>query len=192
MCVFTRHGPGEVAPVHGSLREGWWPDEARDPRSARRSAGRRARKRERRTFPEPVDNSALDLVAYRDPALHDEIAVWHYAAPGIATLLAGSLVLSVWRVWLRPRRGSGRRGKLPPWPVSPADPSPSVVVGKLHHPTAPRESDRPSWLVIPETGLDTGMLFVGAIGSGKTSACIRSPSSCSPNRPTVPSAGPAR
>ena len=63
-------------------------------------------------------------------------------------------------------------GQAAPWPVSPADPSPSVVVGQLHHPTAPRESDRPSWLVIPETGLYTGMLIVGGIGSGKTSACM--------------------
>ena len=111
-------------------------------------------------------------MAYHDPAFHKASVVWHYAAPGIATLPAGSLVLSVWRVWLWPRRRSGRRGKLPPWPVSPADPSPSVVVGELHHPTAPRESERPSWLVIPETGLYTGMLTVGAIGSGKTSACM--------------------
>ena len=123
-------------------------------------------------FPEPGGNPALDLMAYHDPAFHKAIAVWHYAAPGIATLLAGSLVLSVWRVWLRPRRRSARRGKLPPWPVSPADPSPSVVVGELHHPTVPRESERPSWLVIPETGLYTGVLIVGAVGSGKTSACM--------------------
>ena len=45
---------------------------------------------------------------------------------------------------MQPRRGSMRRGKLIPWPVSPADPSLSVVVGELHHPTASRESHRPS------------------------------------------------
>ena len=123
-------------------------------------------------FPEPGGNPALDLMAYHDPAFHEALAIWHYAAPGIATLLAGSLVLSVWRVWLRPRRRSARRGRLPAWPVSPADPSPSVVVGELHHPTVPRESERPSWLVIPETGLYTGVLIVGAVGSGKTSACM--------------------
>ena len=123
-------------------------------------------------FPGPGGNPALDLMAYYDPAFHQAIVIWHYAAPGIATLLAGSLVLSVWRVWLRPRQRSGRRGKLPPWPVSPKDPSPSVVVGELHHPTVPRESGRPSWLVIPETGLYTGVLVVGAVGSGKTSACM--------------------
>ena len=75
-------------------------------------------------FPEPGRKPALDLTAYHDPVFHEAIAIWHYAAPGIATLPAGSLVLSVRRVWLRPRRRSMRPGKLPPWPASPADPSP--------------------------------------------------------------------
>ena len=46
------------------------------------------------------------------------------------------------------------------------------MLGELHHPTAPCESERPSWLVIPETGLYAGVLIVGAVGSGKTSACM--------------------
>ena len=36
----------------------------------------------------------------------------------------------------------------------------------------PRESERPSWLVIPETGFYSGVPIVGAAGSGKTSACM--------------------
>ena len=123
-------------------------------------------------FPGPGGNPVLDLMAYYDPAFHTATQVWYYATPGIATLLAGSLALSVWRVWLQPRERMARRGKLPAWPVSPSDPAPSVVVGELHHPTVPRESERPSWLVIPETGLYTGVLIVGAVGSGKTSACM--------------------
>lgn len=65
-----------------------------------------------------------------------------------------------------------RRSKLPCWPVSPNGPSPSVVVGELYHPTGSRENSRPFWLVIPETGLYTGVLIVGAIVSGKTFACM--------------------
>ena len=117
-------------------------------------------------------NPFLDLIYYNDPAIYAVIRGWYYAAPAAASILAGSLLLSVWRVWLEPRSRSGRRGKLPPWPASPEDPSPSLVVGELHHPTAPSESERPSWLVIPETGLYTGVLIVGAVGSGKTSACM--------------------
>ena len=100
------------------------------------------------------------------------IRIWYYAAPADAVALAGSLGLSVWRVWLQPQVGAGGRGMLPAWPASPSDRAPSLVIGELHHPTAPCESERPSWLVIPETGLYTGILILGAVGSGKTSACM--------------------
>ena len=126
----------------------------------------------RAPFPGPGGNPVLDLVAYHDPGFHTVIRVWYYVAPAVAVVLFGSLGLSVWRVWLQPRAGGGRRGTLPPWPASPEDETPSLVIGELHHPVVPRESERPSWLVIPETGLYTGVLIVGAVGSGKTSACM--------------------
>ena len=123
-------------------------------------------------FPASGGNPVLDLIAYHDPGFHTVIRVWYYVAPAVAVVLARSLGLSVWRVWLQPRAGGGRRGTLPPWPTSPEDETPSLVVGELHHPVVPRESERPSWLVVPETGLYTGVLIVGAVGSGKTSACM--------------------
>ena len=123
-------------------------------------------------FPGPGGNPVLDLIAYHDPGFHTVIRVWYYVAPAVAVLLFGSLGLSVWRVWLQPRAGGGRRGTLPPWPASPEDETPSLVIGELHHPVVPRESERPSWLVVPETGLYTGVLIVGAVGSGKTTACM--------------------
>ena len=126
----------------------------------------------RAPLPAPGGNPVLDLIAYHDPAFHAVIGVWYYAAPAVAVSLAGSLGLSVWRVWLQPRAGGGGRGKLPPWPASPNDDAPSLVIGELHHPAVAREIERPSWLVIPETGLYTGVLVVGAVGSGKTAACM--------------------
>ena len=123
-------------------------------------------------FPASGGNPVLDLIAYHDPGFHTAIRVWYYVAPAVAVVLAGSLGLSVWRVWLQPRAGGGRRGTLPPWPASPEDEAPSLVIGELHHPVVPRESERPSWLVVPETGLYTGVLIVGAVGAGKTSACM--------------------
>ena len=123
-------------------------------------------------FPGPGGNPYLDLIADRDPGLHRAIHLWHFLAPGVAVLLAGSIMLSVSRVWLQPRRGRGARGQLPGWPTSPEDDAPSLVIGELHHPTVAEESERPSWLVIPEKGLYTGMLVVGAVGTGKTTACM--------------------
>ena len=43
----------------------------------------------------------------------------------------------------------------------------------MHHPVDEREVASPRWLVLPELGLYTGVLICGAIGSGKTSACMR-------------------
>ena len=123
-------------------------------------------------FPGVGDNPYLDLIAHHDPGIHTAIRVWYHAAPAAAVILAGNLCLSVWRVWFQPLVRIVRRGKLPAWPTSPKDDSPSLVVGELHHPTVARPSERPSWLVIPEKGLYTGVLVVGAVGTGKTTACM--------------------
>ena len=123
-------------------------------------------------FPPLGGNPYLDLIASRDPGIHRAIRAWYYLAPGVAVLLAGSIMLSVSRVWLQPLARRRNRGRLPPWPASAEDDTPSLVVGELHHPTVPTETERPSWLVIPEKGLYTGMLVVGAVGTGKTTACM--------------------
>ncbi len=123
-------------------------------------------------FPGLGDNPYLDLIARHDPDILTAIRVWYHAAPAVAIVLAGNLCLAVWRVWLQPLGGIVRRGRLPKWPTSPSDDAPALVVGELHHPTVPTESDRPSWLVVPEKGLYTGLLVVGAVGTGKTTACM--------------------
>ena len=126
----------------------------------------------RTPFPSAGESPFLDLVRFNDPAIHAAVRAWYYAAPAATVLLAGSLLLSIWRVWLEPRARARRPGTLPAWPASPEDPEPSLVIGELHHPTGLREIERPDWLTIPEAGLYTGILIVGAVGSGKTSACM--------------------
>ena len=123
-------------------------------------------------FPPIGGNPFLDLIAQNDPGIHAAIRAWYYVAPGAAVLLAGSVMRSVSRVWLEPLAMRRNRGRLPVWPNSPKDDAPSLVVGELHHPTVARESDQPSWLVVPEKGLYTGVLVVGAVGTGKTTACM--------------------
>ncbi len=123
-------------------------------------------------FPLAGADPYLDLIARHDPGLHTALRVWHHAWPAVAVVLAGNLCLSVWRVWLQPLVRIVRRGRLPGWPTSPEDDAPSLVIGEQHHPVVPRESERPSWLVIPEKGLYTGTLIVGAVGTGKTSGCM--------------------
>jgi hypothetical protein len=50
-------------------------------------------------FPGPGDNAHLDLIAENDPGLWAVIRVWHYAAPAVAVVLAGTMSVSAWRVW---------------------------------------------------------------------------------------------
>ena len=121
--------------------------------------------------PIPV-NDPLEMVAWHSPRLHLAFITWYYVAPATGVWLTGYVTLSVWRIWGQSKRRGASWGLLPPWPASPEDDSPSLVVGEIHHPVEPRQIDLPSWLTIPERGLYTGVAIFGAIGTGKTSACM--------------------
>ena len=107
------------------------------------------------------------------PRFYHWIQVWYYVTPGLAVLMGGLVLLAVWRVWFASRSRSGARpGRLPGWPLRPTDDGPGIVIGEVHHPVEAREIFNPSWLTIPERGLYTGVAIFGAVGSGKTSACM--------------------
>ncbi len=123
-------------------------------------------------WPGPGEVPALDLVAHNDPALMSALESWHYAGPAAAALILGSAALSLWEVWgPQLRRGGGARG-LPARPAA-GRREPLVVIGEQHHPVDPVPSPRPTWLSLPAKGLFTGVFVAGAVGSGKTSACMR-------------------
>ena len=115
----------------------------------------------------------LDLVDYHTPNFYGWVMLWYYASPFVAVMLTGLLLMSVWKVWLEGRgRDFATFGGLPAWPISPRQKAPAIVVGEVHHPVEAREIFNPSWLTIPERGLYTGVAIFGAVGSGKTSACM--------------------
>ena len=122
-------------------------------------------------FPE-ADPVAV-LVRYHTPNVYRAVVAWYYVAPGVAVFLAGHLLISTSRIWFA-RMGVrvGRRSRLPRWPLSPSADGPAIVVGEVHHPVRAIESPAPEWLTIPERGLYTGVAIFGAVGSGKTSACM--------------------
>ncbi len=125
-------------------------------------------------FPVFGVNPFLDLIELNDPLLYHLIVGWYYLAPWAATGVGGALLLSVWQIWFAGvGKRSGGRGSLPRWPASPSDKSISLVVGETHHPTRAVESEQPGWLVLSEKGLFTGVAVVGAVGTGKTSACMQ-------------------
>ena len=122
-------------------------------------------------FPE-ADPVAV-LVRYHTPNVYTAVVAWYYVAPGVAALLAGQFLLSTSRIWFAQMGVRvGLRSSLPRWPLSPTADGPAIVVGEVHHPVKLAESPTPEWLTIPERGLYTGVAIFGAVGSGKTSACM--------------------
>ncbi|MCY3930480.1 MAG: TraM recognition domain-containing protein [Acidobacteria bacterium] len=126
-------------------------------------------------FPAIGDDPLLDFIQYHDPTVHALFRAWHQAAPGVVAFGGVLLLSGAARVWLGSRTESASRGRgvLPAWPASTDDQAPSLVLGELHHPIEAREASRPRWLSIPERGLYTGVAIFGAVGTGKTSGCMR-------------------
>ena len=126
-----------------------------------------------RPFPPLDEHPILVLVEYHTPNFFDALVVWYYVTPFAVVMLTGFISVTIWRVWLEGRRSDfASFSKLPPWPLDPKQKAPAIVIGEVHHPVEAREVSSPSWLTIPERGLYTGVAIFGAVGSGKTSACM--------------------
>ena len=126
-----------------------------------------------RPFPPLEEHPILVLVEYHTPNFFDAMVVWYYVTPFAVVMLSGFISVTIWRVWLEGRRSDfASNSKLPPWPLDPKQKAPAIVIGEVHHPVEAREIFNPSWLTIPERGLYTGVAIFGAVGSGKTSACM--------------------
>ena len=127
----------------------------------------------RRPFPSLDEHPILALVQYHTPDFFSFMVLWYYLSPFVAVMLCGVISVTVWKVWLEGRRRDfAPFAKLPPWPLSADQKTPAIVIGEVHHPVEAREIFSPSWLTIPERGLYTGVAIFGAVGSGKTSACM--------------------
>ena len=127
----------------------------------------------RRPFPSLDENPLLALMNYHTPNFFGWVVLWYYVSPFVAVMLSGLIAVTVWKVWLEGRRRDfAPFAKLPPWPLDPKQKAPAIVIGEVHHPVEAREIFSPSWLTIPERGLYTGVAIFGAVGSGKTSACM--------------------
>ena len=76
-----------------------------------------------------------------------------------------------------------------PYPKPETRPAPSLVLGEAHHATRPGRAPEPTWLTIPQRGLYTGVMILGAVGHRKTSAaCIRTWTSSFGGGATMPTA----
>ena len=121
----------------------------------------------------PDGDPVAVLVRLNMPIFYRAVVAWYYVAPGVAAFLALHVLITTSRIWFaRISVSMGLRSRLPTWPLSPQADGPAIVVGEVHHPTRAEESPAPEWLTIPERGLFTGVAIFGAVGSGKTSACM--------------------
>ena len=127
----------------------------------------------RRPFPSLDQHPLLVLVQYHTPNFFEALVLWYYVLPLVTVMLTGFISVTIWKVWLEGRRRDfAPFAKLPPWPLDAKQKAPAIVIGEVHHPVEAREIFSPSWLTIPERGLYTGVAIFGAVGSGKTSACM--------------------
>ena len=124
-------------------------------------------------YPVRLDNDLfLQMVFVRKPL------VFHVLTYGYATLwfstpfFATSMLLSVAAMIVSRRRPTIRSRALPPYPAPERRPAPALVLGEAHFPTTPGRAPAPTWLTIPQRGLYTGVMILGAVGTGKTSACM--------------------
>jgi hypothetical protein len=61
---------------------------------------------------------------------------------------------------------------LPRYPEPETRPEPSLILGESHFLDRFGRAPNPRWLAVPQRGLYTGVMVVGAVGTGKTSACM--------------------
>jgi hypothetical protein len=123
-------------------------------------------------FPFPSGNPMLAIIGLRSPAVSASLiysyTLFLYSTPFI--LYSG--VLSGIYIFAGKIHRRVRPSELPPYPDPSVRDRLFLVVGEVHHPRDPVPAESPQWLVIPERGLFTGILILGAIGSGKTTCCM--------------------
>jgi hypothetical protein len=123
-------------------------------------------------YPVRTDDVFLALIELRKPALFQTLA-YGYAALWFTTpFFFASLFTSVVAIVVYRHAPTARLRELPPYPEPEMRDKPSLILGETHALTTPGRAAEPTWLTIPQRGLYTGIMILGAVGTGKTSACM--------------------
>jgi hypothetical protein len=119
-----------------------------------------------------LDDPFLGLIQLQKPVVFQVLA-YGYATLWFTTpFFAASLVTSAFAIAANRYPPSIRRRPLPPYPQPEVRPTPMLVLGESHLGRVPGRAPAPTWLTIPQRGLYTGVMVLGAVGTGKTSACM--------------------
>ncbi len=123
-------------------------------------------------FPFPDGNYLLQLILFHKPLIFYTLR-WSWIAMLFSTpALLFSGIFSMVFIFFNTRTKTAQ-GTLPPFPLIGTGQNLHVVVGELQHPRQHLQVASPRWLTIPDRGLFTGIAIFGAIGTGKTTCCMR-------------------
>ncbi len=123
-------------------------------------------------MPFPQGNPFLELMAIRAPLVFKSVK-WSYDLFLFSTpYIVYSILLSGLYIFALRAHRKITAGHLPAYPDPRERQDVFLVVGEIHNPSKPVPSETPRWLVIPKRGLFTGIVIVGAVGTGKTSCCM--------------------
>jgi hypothetical protein len=121
-------------------------------------------------YPWPAENAILSLVRIERPIVYAGFTYTHatlwFSTPFFLSSIGFSLLYIFVARWDR----KATEYPLPTYSAPELREDLFLVLGEQHYRTSPRRASMPSWLIIPERELYTGMAIVGAIGSGKTSS----------------------
>ena len=120
----------------------------------------------------PVGNPFFHYVALERPDVYRAF-VWSFTIFLFTTpYLLLSMCFSLVYIHFYEEEIERAAGFLPPYPQPELREDMFLIVGERHQQLDPIPAVHPQWLSIPERGLYTGTLAVGAIGSGKTRGLI--------------------
>jgi hypothetical protein len=123
-------------------------------------------------YPADRANVYLQLIELRSPHVFHAL-LYGYATLWFATpFFFASILTSLVAIVAYRYPTTARVRPLPPYVPPERRSTPMLVLGEAHFETTPGRAPSPSWLTIPQRGLYTGVMIVGAVGTGKTSACM--------------------
>jgi len=123
-------------------------------------------------YPVDPENPFLGLIALQNPSVFRLLTCGYATLWFTSPFFAASLALSVLAIVASRAPDSGRPRPLPRYPDPSSRPAPSIVLGETHLPRTCGPGPTPMWLTIPQRGLYTGVMILGSVGTGKTSACM--------------------
>ena len=122
------------------------------------------------SFPEA--DPFLQLIALKSPVVFGGVKYSYFAMLFTTPYWFFSVVLSGLYIFTLKARHRVAPMPLPIYPDPTKRDELFLVLGEVHDPRKTIPSENPHWLTIPERGLFTGIVVLGAVGTGKTTCCM--------------------